>query len=217
MPKSTKKFRPSWTFIVPAVFFVLIFVGFSFLSTDFLKKEQMSLLFVLHATKGIVTHDNDVWKLTLSDTDKRVEYFSDRPKRTVGQGELGQFLTLWGEWGFVQDPPNAAISFDSKETKIISAMIVTLEDPSYNSDTKELTFKITPLQQTPESLQYLAKSTNKIAPGELKDPTMFIDNAIISSQPENQTQSLKTFLIGMPLQEHSFHIHWKGSVLNSGQ
>jgi hypothetical protein len=217
MPKSTKKPRPSWTFIVPAVIFVLIFAGFSFLSIDHFKNDQMSLLFVLHAQRGSVTQGNNVWKLTLSDADRRVEFFSDRPKRIVGQGELGQFLTLWGEWGFIQNPPNAAISFDMKETNMRSPMVVTLEDPSYNSDTKELTFKITPLQETPESLQYLAKSTNKLEPGEFKNPTIFIDNAIISSQPENQTQSLKTFLIGMPLEEHSFHIHWKGSVLNSGQ
>ncbi len=217
MPKSIKKPRLSWTFIIPALILILIFGGFSFLSRDHFKNDQMSLLFVLHAQKGSITQDNNGWKLTLFNTDKRVEFFSDRPRRTVGQGELGQFLTLWGEWGFVQDPPNAAISFDGKETKMRSPIVVTLEDPSYNSDTKELTFKIAPLQQIPESFQYLAKSTNKIAPGELKDPTMFIDNAIISSQPENQTQSLKTFLIGMPLQEHSFHIHWKGSVLNSGQ
>lgn len=215
MPKSLKKFKPSWIFLISFLILVSIFTGFSFLSTDFFKKEQMSLLFVLHAKKGIVTHDNDVWKLKLSDTDKRVEFFSDRPKRKVGQGELGQFLTLWGEWGFIQNPPNAAISFEEKTTRTGSPIIVTLEDPSYNSDTKELTFKITPLQQIPESLQYLAKSADNLEPGELKDPTIFIDNAIVSSGPENQTQPVRTFLSGMPIQEHSFHIHWKGGILQT--
>lgn len=215
MPKSAKKSKFPWTFLIPALIFILIFAGFSFLSTDHFKNDQMSLLFVLQAKKGNVTQDNGVWTLTLTDTDRRIEFFSDRPKRMVGQGELGQFLTLWREWGFIQNPPNAAISFDGKTTQMDSPIVVTLQDPIYNSDTKELAFKITPLQQTPEAFQYLTKSTGQIKPSEIADLTIFIDNAIVSSQPKNQTSPIKTFLSGMPIQEHSFHIHWKGSVLES--
>ncbi len=211
MPKSAGNKHLPWNFIIPLSIVLVLLIIFGLISLRKPESEQMSLLFLIHAEEAKVTKEDDGWKLVLADTDPRVQFFSDRPKRLMGQGDLGQFLISWNDWGFVENPPNAAISFLKDE----NVMMVSLEDPSYDSETKELSFIINPLQEIPESLENLNQQTGEILAKTGKSPTVFIDNAILSSNSEDQTPTVKNFLSGMPIQEHSFHIHWKGPVFKS--
>jgi hypothetical protein len=215
MPKSPKSKHLPWNFILPALIGLILFAGLSVMSIKKPDSGQLSLLFLIHAKESKIIQENTEWKLTLINPDTRVEYFSDRPQRLMGQGSLGQFITLWNEWGFVQNPPNAAISFLGEQDSKNNVMMVSLQDPTYNSDSKELSFRINPLQEIPQSLQKLQQQAGEVVAKDGLSATVFIDNAIVSSRPENQTPPIKTFLSGMPLQEHSFHIHWKGTVLES--
>lgn len=195
---------------MPLIVILIILIVLGLVSLKKPEGEQMSLLFLIHAKEAKVTKDDSGWKLVMADTDSRVEFFSDRPKRLMGQGSLGQFLLAWEDLGFAEDPPNAAISMMGED----EVMMVTLKDPIYNSDTRELSFYIKSLMELPESFQNLNQQRGEFGEKQGDEPTIFIDNAIISSKSSNQTLQVQAFMSGTPIQEHTFHIRWKGSVLD---
>jgi hypothetical protein len=69
--------------------------------------------------------------LTLHDISPSTLYFSDRPERVVGHMTTGAFVDEWatGPNSFVEDPPNAVLSFSEPDSETPSDVVVVLRDP----------------------------------------------------------------------------------------
>ena len=76
-----------------------------------------------------VTSDQST--LTLEDVSPSTLYFSDRPERVVGHMTTGQFVEQWAEGpnSFLEDPPNAVLSYVEVGDDIPSDAVVVLRDP----------------------------------------------------------------------------------------
>ena len=76
-----------------------------------------------------VTSDQST--LTLQDVSPSTLYFSDRPERVVGHMTTGQFVEQWAEGpnSFLEDPPNAVLSYVEVGDDIPSDAVVVLRDP----------------------------------------------------------------------------------------
>lgn len=221
MPKTkSQKKRISLKVIVG---FVVIFIILGIiLSWLFIHKntssKSVSLLFVEQAKSGSLVKDGSTWKLTLTHLSRRITYFTDRPERTVGEGEFGAFLMLWKEFGFTTNPPNAAISIDPVVNKDASSsvMLVMLTDPNYDSDTDIATFLVTPLKEPSKSMKSFASRSGELSELKFVEPTLFIDNASLTTYEDigNNVIAMRYFMTGMPIQAHDFHVHWKGNILD---
>jgi len=76
-----------------------------------------------------VTSDQST--LRLEDVSPSTLYFSDRPERVVGHMTTDQFVEQWSEGpnSFLEDPPNAVLSYASPGEDILSDAVVVLRDP----------------------------------------------------------------------------------------
>ena len=76
-----------------------------------------------------VTSDEST--LTLQDVSPSTLYFSDRPERVVGHMTTEQFVDQWSEGpnSFLEDPPNAVLSYVGMGDDIPSDAVVVLRDP----------------------------------------------------------------------------------------
>ena len=76
-----------------------------------------------------VTSDEST--LTLQDVSPSTLYFSDRPERVVGHMTTEQFVDQWSEGpnSFLEDPPNAVLSYVGMGEDLPSDAVVVLRDP----------------------------------------------------------------------------------------
>ena len=76
-----------------------------------------------------VTSDHST--LTLHDVSPSTLYFSDRPERVVGHMTTVQFVEQWSEGpnSFLEDPPNAVLSYVDSGEDTPSDAVVVLREP----------------------------------------------------------------------------------------
>ena len=76
-----------------------------------------------------VTSDEST--LTLQDVSPSTLFVSDRPERVVGHMTTEQFVDQWSEGpnSFLEDPPNAVLSYVGMGDDIPSDAVVVLRDP----------------------------------------------------------------------------------------
>src|SRR5271165_6309687 len=72
--------------------------------------------------------------------------FSDRPERIVGHLTAAQFVEGWGDGdnSFLEDPPNAVLSFLASQDETPEDVVVTLTNPSL--DGEALTYNVDVLE-----------------------------------------------------------------------
>lgn len=72
--------------------------------------------------------------------------FSDRPERIVGHLSSAQFVEGWGDGdnSFVEDPPNAVLSFLASGEETPEDVVVTLTSPRLDGET--LTYDVNVLE-----------------------------------------------------------------------
>ena len=80
--------------------------------------------------------ESDGAKLTLQGITPSTLYFSDRPKRVVGQMATTDFVDLWaiGDNSFETDPPNAVLSFLEPGADVPVDAVVVLTAPNLTGD-----------------------------------------------------------------------------------
>ena len=76
--------------------------------------------------------DSDGATLTLRGITPSTLYFSDRPKRVVGQLATADFVDLWaiGDNSFESDPPNAVLAFLDAGADVPDDAVVVLKEPN---------------------------------------------------------------------------------------
>jgi hypothetical protein len=107
------------------------------------------------------TVSSDQATLTLGDVSPSTLYFSDRPERVVGHLTTEQFVNQWSEGpnSFLEDPPNAVLSYVGTGDDIPSDAVVVLRDPTVSGS----------------SLTYSIEVLDGTVPAESGAVTLFID------------------------------------------
>ena len=82
----------------------------------------------VQSAQGVTSSDDE---FTLHDLAPSTLMFSDRPERIVGHLTAAQFVDGWGhgENSFLDDPPNAVLSFLEEGDEIPEDVVVTITNP----------------------------------------------------------------------------------------
>lgn len=143
------------------------------------ESESLSLLFMLDAEAGTLTHVDGVdYTLELTTAGERMIWFSDRPDRKAGSMGTDEFITVWPEFGFDEDPPN--IGFTANGIADGVSIVATMTDPAYNTATAVFTANLEVLFASPNRALEDGEATVITAeelPTALTDVAMFIDDA----------------------------------------
>ena len=107
------------------------------------------------------TVTSDQTTLTLGEISPSTLYFSDRPERVVGHMTTEQFVDQWSEGpnSFLEDPPNAVLSYIGTGDDLPSDAVVVLRDPTASGN----------------SLTYSIEVLDGSLPAESGPVTLFID------------------------------------------
>ena len=112
------------------------------------KPDEFEALYVQSA-QGVTSRNGE---FTLHDLAPSTLMFSDRPERIVGHLTAAQFVEGWadGENSFLDDPPNAVLSFLEEGDQMPEDVVVTLTNPRL--DGASLTYSATVLEgKVPDS------------------------------------------------------------------
>jgi hypothetical protein len=93
-------------------------------------------------TLSPIAGKDDVFELTFAEPSPDVTVFTDRPARSASTEPLADFVGLWDQRGFGQDPPNAALVLDQEPDDTDTA-VFTLADPSYDQASGAVTYTAT--------------------------------------------------------------------------
>lgn len=136
------------------------------LATSLAMATNDNYLFFQTASHGtLVKNKDNSYTLTLENSPKYIDYFTDRPERKAGMISLKQFIALWKNKNiknnFSEVPPNAAIAM-----KPISGhsqnFVAVVSEPAYTNST--ISYKLTIISKQP------------IHPGNIAHLNMFFDD-----------------------------------------
>lgn len=106
------------------------------------KPTQPQYLFVMSAQSGMIKQSGKQYTLSLTNIDKHVLWFTDRPIRKAGFMPLKVFMNNWSK-NFGGNPPNGAVVHAGMESNIMGKnqpMAIELTQPTYKAN--KVTFKI---------------------------------------------------------------------------
>lgn len=132
--------------------------------------EKSSLLYVLDAGKGVLRPaGKGAYKLTPGGLGRDVVWFSDRPARRSGTFPTRGLVDAWKGFGFVADPPNAALVYDDRTA------VLELGRPRLAKG--KVSFKVRPVgKRAGQNLATHARDADPISPGAFRNAALFIDN-----------------------------------------
>ena len=104
--------------------------------------EKISILFSQNAESGMLKLDPDGdYILMLQDVSDVTIAFADRPVRKAFMVDTESFISAF-TWIFADTPPNAVLNFTSTvDGGQIDIAVFVLSEPSYDSNTKTLTYR----------------------------------------------------------------------------
>ena len=104
--------------------------------------DEFEALYVQSA-QGVTSSNGS---MTLQGLAPSTLMFSDRPERIVGHLTSAQFVEGWGDGdnSFLDDPPNAVLSFLASQEETPEDVVVTLTNPSLDGET--LTYNVDVLE-----------------------------------------------------------------------
>ncbi|KTD33798.1 hypothetical protein Lnau_2090 [Legionella nautarum] len=127
--------------------------------------KNLRFLFVVLAKEGtieIANREKREFILNLNKVNPQVVYFADRPARFSGQLELKRFLNQWSQGSYKKEPPRALLEVVRLNTINQSGQSasysIVLGEPSYKSETNQLSMKIYSLPGNAMELPDLAHS-----------------------------------------------------------
>jgi uncharacterized protein YjbI with pentapeptide repeats len=144
------------------------------------QSQQVSLLFALTAGSGNLIPKKGSgarYKLVLKSLDHDVTWFSDRPARKSGSFPLLGLAGAWKRFGFVADPPNAALTYTDPDGNTGRTVIVELSHPRYSA--ARLSFAVRVLDpatvEEPNLVDH-ARSADREPARRLTDASLFVDS-----------------------------------------
>ncbi len=147
--------------------------------------DSLSLLFQLEAEAGTLTQlDGATYALELTTAGERMIWFSDRPDRKAGSLRTDEFIAIWPDFGFDEDPPN--IGFTANGISDGVSVVATMTEPAYDAATAVFTAELEILFAAPNSGLEDGTDTpysSKELPETLTEVSVFIDDATCSVMP----------------------------------
>lgn len=147
--------------------------------------DSLSLLFQLEAEAGTLTHvDRATYALELTTAGEQLIWFSDRPDRKAGSMRTDEFVTVWPDFGFDEDPPNIGVTANGVAEGV--SLVATMTEPSYDAATAVFTAELEILFATPNSGLEAGSDATYSAdqlPETLTEVSVFIDDAVCSTKP----------------------------------
>ena len=90
--------------------------------TQMPQDDEPSVLFVQSGEGLEVTEET----ITLVEPSPEITWVKDRPERRVGQMSNQEFASLWDEYRFTDDPPNAVVNVDGRHPVIVVLRDITV-------------------------------------------------------------------------------------------
>lgn len=137
-----------------------------------------SRLFVVSADSGtLAPRTGGGHVLVLKGVDRRATWFDDRPARAAGAIRPADIVRRWREWGFRDDPPNAAIRVAGNGSP---TRVVTLRTPRYRARGRVLRIPVRAVSKLPRRRVALAS------------PALYIDDALVQPGELDVSQQFRT-------------------------
>lgn len=128
--------------------------------------DEFSWLLVIDAASATA----DGTTLTLTGVEDEVITFTDRPVRDVNRAATSEIVDGWESF-FGDDPPNAALGWTRDGVGFDA--VIELSDPVLDGTT--LRFSYVVLEDTPDRLASLVRTSGLVLPPEMTDVSLFVD------------------------------------------
>jgi uncharacterized protein YjbI with pentapeptide repeats len=143
-------------------------------------QQEVGLLFTQTAPSGTLKPVEggaaDRRTLVLEGVSRQVVWFTDRPARKSGHLPLAGFVSQWPGYGFVEDPPNAALTvLDASAGQ--DTVVLTLGQPRYRAKRDRLRYPAQLEGEASGNLSHLEPSRDRRVPRRFADASLFIDDA----------------------------------------
>jgi hypothetical protein len=142
------------------------------------QEQEIGLLFAQTANRGTMKPIKGTprFSLKLFGVNSQVVWFSDRPARQSGEIPVLDFTRSWAGLGFVDDPPNAALTVlnarDREDT-----VVVELRRPDFKTKKNRLRYTAQILDAATGNLSHLESDRDHRVRRHFHDPSLFIDDA----------------------------------------
>jgi uncharacterized protein YjbI with pentapeptide repeats len=157
----------------------LVAVGAALVPVAPAQEQQIGLLFAQTAERGRMKPIDGTtprFNLKLRGVNPQVVWFQDRPGRQSGQLPIPGFTRSWAGFGFVDDPPNAALTLlqagDSQDT-----LVMELGRPHYKKKKRTIRYSAQLLDEATGNLSYLNSDLDPRVNRRFRAPSLFIDDA----------------------------------------
>ena len=141
-------------------------------------EQRISLLFAQTATKGTMkpVKGTPRFHLRLQGVNPQVVWFSDRPARQSGQLPVRGFARSWAGFGFLDDPPNAALTLLHADDRH-DTVVVKLGKPHFKPKKQMVRYSARRLDAATGNLSYLNSDVDPRVRRHFRAPSLFIDDA----------------------------------------
>jgi len=142
------------------------------------QEQQIGLLFAQTANRGTMKpiEGTPRFNLKLRGVNSQVVWFSDRPARQSGQIPVPEFTRSWAGFGFVEDPPNAALTLlragDRQDT-----VVMELGRPRFRKKKNTIRYSAQLLDEATGNLSHLESDRDPGVNRRFRAPSLFIDDA----------------------------------------
>jgi len=143
------------------------------------QEQEIGLLFAQTANRGTMKPIKGTprFNLKLFGVNSQVVWFSDRPARQSGQIPVREFTRSWAGFGFVEDPPNAALTLlrahNSQDT-----VVMELGRPHLKKKKKSrIRYSAQILDEATGNLSHLDSDLDPSVNRRFRAPSLFIDDA----------------------------------------
>jgi uncharacterized protein YjbI with pentapeptide repeats len=143
------------------------------------QEQEISLLFVQTANRGTmkpIPGPTPRFNLRLRGVSPQVVWFSDRPARQSGHIRAPEFTRAWAGFGFVDVPPNAALTLlhagDRQDT-----VVMELGGPHYRKKKNAIRYSARLLDEATGNLSHLNSDLDPRVNRRFRSPSLFIDDA----------------------------------------
>ncbi len=144
------------------------------------QEQEIGLLFAQTATRGTmkpIEGPTPRFNLKLRGVNSQVVWFQDRPGRQSGQIPVPEFTRAWAGFGFVEVPPNAALTLlhagDRQDT-----LVMELGRPHFNKRQNAIRYSAQLLDAATGNLSYLNSDLDPRVNRRFRAPSLFIDDAV---------------------------------------
>jgi hypothetical protein len=143
------------------------------------QEQEISLLFAQTANRGTmkpIKGPTPRFNLKLFGVNPQVVWFSDRPARQSGQIAVPDFTRSWPGFGFVDDPPNAALTLLDAGNRH-DTVVMELGRPHFKQNKNRVRYSARLLDEATGDLSYLNSDLDPRVKRHFMVPSLFIDDA----------------------------------------